>query len=426
LHRDAFAITVPWSRAAVDHLGNVLVTPRSDNSLLKNGVDFSESGLRPSNQRGNIVMGTVSRRQVLLGGGALLGAGFFPGDSLIRTALAEEIPRPDYMIRAGTNENPWGPSRVALQAIVDSIKYSNQYGGNRRALLDQLGGINNIPADHIAVGTGSGEILRAAGLLASMDNGSVVCADPTYHDLIRYAERAGSEIIRVPVNPNTLHVDLDAMHKAIRRDTKCVYLVNPNNPIPSIIEKNALRDFTLDVAKDRMVFIDEAYFEFVDNPHFESMMDLVRNGHQNIIVARTASKIHGLAGMRIGFGYGHPDVIQKINNAKTGAINVLAINAARASYADQEFQEFTLRKNRESLDIVEGMLEELGLRYIKSNANFTFFHTGRDVSEVRQAFQEEGIMVGRPFPPKTDWLRVSMAKPDEMRYFVQTYKKLYG
>lgn len=371
-------------------------------------------------------MAHVSRRQILLGGGALLGSSLFPGAGLINTAFSEEIPRPDYLIRAGFNENPWGPSRVALKAIVDSIKMSNLYGGNRRALGELMAEINNIPADHISIGTGSGEILRTAGMLASVEKGSVVCADPTYHDLIRYAERAGSKIIRVPVRDDNLHVDLDAMHKAIRRDTKCVYLANPNNPVPSIIEKDALRDFVLDVAKDRMVFIDEAYFEFVNNPDYASMMDLVRDGHKNIIVARTASKIHGLAGMRIGFGFGHPQDIEKIDDAKTGAINVLGLNAAIASYKDEEFQKFTLQKNREAMNIVEGALDEMGVRYVKSNANFTFLHTGRDVVKVNEMFRNEGIMVGRPFPPKTDWLRVSMAKPEEMKYFVQVYKKLLG
>lgn len=371
-------------------------------------------------------MSVVSRRQILRGAGALIGASLVPGSNIIRVAFGEDLPRPDYIIRAGFNENPWGPSRVALQAIVDSIKMSNLYGGNRGALVEVVAGLNDVPIDHVVVGTGSGEILRTAGMLVSMDKGSVVTPDPTYHDLIRYAERAGSEIIRVPVDRETRHIDLDALYKAIRRDTKCIYIANPNNPIPSIVEKSALRDFITDVARERMVFVDEAYFEFVANPDYATMMDLVRDGQKNLIVARTASKIHGLAGMRIGFGFAHPELITRIDDAKTGAINILGLNAAKASYLDEEFQQFTLRKNRESLNIVEGMLDELGLEYVKSNANFTFFKTGRDVREVQERFLQENIMVGRPFPPMTDWLRVSMAKPDEMRYFVQTYKKLYA
>jgi histidinol-phosphate aminotransferase len=361
-----------------------------------------------------------------MGAGALLGSSMVPGAGLVRSAFGEEIPRPDYMIRMGTNENPWGPSRVALRAIVDSIKLSSLYGGNRRGLVSLISEINNIPVDHVSIGTGSGEILKVAGLLVAMQEGSIVCADPTYHDLVRYAERAGSEIIRVPVDEETLQIDLNAMYNAIRPDTKCVYLVNPNNPIPTIIEKNAMTDFVREVSKDRMVFVDEAYFEFVDSPDYASMMDLVRDGNNNIIVARTASKIHALAGLRIGFGFAHPDITAKINAYKTGGVNALGIAAAYASYQDQEFQNFTVRKNRESLDIVEGMLDELGHRYVKSHANFTFIHTGRDIQEVREAFRDENIMVGRPFPPMTDWLRVSMAKPHEMEYFAQAYRKILG
>jgi histidinol-phosphate aminotransferase len=132
------------------------------------------------------------------------------------------------------------------------------------------------------------------------------------------------------------------------------------------------------------------------------MMDMVRNGHQNIVVARTASKIHGLAGMRVGFVFAHPNLIQRINDAKIGALNALGIAVAKASYLDNSFQEFTLKQNRESLNIVEGMLDEHGVRYVKSNGNFTFFETGRNVVELQKAFMAENIMVGRAFPPMTD------------------------
>jgi len=372
-------------------------------------------------------MEQLTRRQILVSGGALLSAGAVPGFGLMQRAWASDIPRPDHVIRAGTNENPWGPSRVALKAIMNSIDYSSQYGGRDvyaafgRLLSEQ----NRISPEHLAMGTGSGEILKMAGMLASMEKGSVVCADPTYQDLVRYAGRAGAEIIRVPVDEQ-LSINLEAMASAIRRDTRLVYLVNPNNPIPAIIEKNAIKDFVLEVSKDRMVFVDEAYFEYVEDPNYGSMLDLVREGHNNIIVTRTASKIHGLAGLRVGFGYAHPDLIREIENRKTGQINALGLRAAYASYQDQEFQDFTLRKNKESLAIVEGMFEELGLRYVKSNANFCFFENNREVQEYNAVMLQHGIMSGRPFPPMTSWSRISMAKPDEMRYFVQTYKKLFA
>ncbi len=373
-------------------------------------------------------MTSISRRQILKGGGALAGAGLIsglPGLSLVQSALGAEIPRPDYMIRAGTNENPWGPSRVALQAIVGSIDQSSQYGGIHREMKQLIASLNDVAPENVAIGTGSGEILRVGGMLANMNKGSIVCADPTYHDLTRYAELVGSEVIRVPVD-ESLRIDLDAIAGAIRSDTSLVYLVNPNNPIPTIIEKNALRDFVREIAKDRLVFVDEAYHEFVDNDDYESMMGLVRDGQKNLIVSRTASKIHGLAGLRVGFGFAHPDLARTLTERRTGNNSILGMQAAYASYLDMEFQNFTRRKNRESLDIVEGMCKELGMRYVKSNANFSFMETGVEIEEVRRAMQENNIMVGRPFPPMTKWLRVSMAKPEEIRYFVQIYKKLFA
>ncbi|MGB5345365.1 MAG: histidinol-phosphate transaminase [Woeseia sp.] len=360
----------------------------------------------------------------------MFGASLLPGCAYTSASTAARagggaIARPDYMIRAGTNENPWGPSRVAIKAMNAAMDQANQYGGITDEMLELMSRLEQVAPDHIVIGSGSGEILRAAGMIASMDSGSIVCAEPTYQDLVRYAERAGSTIIRVPVRDD-LTLDLEAMAAAIRPDTRLVYLVNPNNPLPTIVEKNKLRDFVLAVAKDRLVFVDEAYHEFVDNPDYGSMMPLVRDGHRNILISRTASKIHGLAAMRVGFGFAHPELVSLIDERKTGQLNILGMHAAYASYQDKEFQRFTLQKNRESMDIVEDMFEELGMRYVKSNANFTFFKTGMPVDELNARLRDEGIYSGRPFPPYLTWSRISMAKPDEMRYYVQTYKRLFG
>jgi histidinol-phosphate aminotransferase len=325
-----------------------------------------------------------------------------------------------------SNENPWGPSRAALRAISAAVEEANLYTYFLAGEMSELiGGLNNIGPEHIRVGAGSAELLKMGGLLASMDEGSIVVADPTFEDLPRYAEDNGSEVIRVPVN-DRMETDLEAMASAIRRDTKLVYICNPNNPIPTIVEKNALRDFALEISRDRLVFIDEAYHEFVDNPDYSTMMDLVREGHRNIIIARTASKIHGLAGLRVGFSFAHPDLAAEINRRMTGTLNIMGMRAALASYRDQEHSSFVLRKNKESLDITQGYFREAGIRHIDSNANFTFVETGHDIAEVQARLLEHNIRVGRPFPPFRNWMRLSMAKPEEMQYFVQTYKKLYG
>jgi histidinol-phosphate aminotransferase len=374
----------------------------------------------------------MNRRRLLqsgstLGGAALLqglGGGMF-GAMLSGSALADSA-KPGAVIRMSSNENPYGPSQLAIAAMEAAFSKSNLYGGIEAQILALQSRIEKVPVESITMSAGSGEILQIGALLVSWQPGSIVAAYPTYDQLTRAAEQFGNTIIRVPVNQETMAIDLDAMYQAIRPDTRMVYLCNPNNPLPTIIEKKALEDFVRTVSKDRLVFIDEAYYEYVDNPAFSSMMPLVAEGLNNLIIARTASKIHGFAGLRVGFGFAHPDLIARMNQAMTGSVNILAQHAAYASYQDQEFQNFSRAKNREGLAILEGMYQELGLRYVQSNANFSFFETGIDVADFRKAMADYDIAVGRPFPPFTTWARVSIAKPEEMTYFVQTYKALYA
>ena len=380
-------------------------------------------------------MANVTRRQILAGGGAIAAAGLLPGIpktpltpamQFMRDALALEIPQPDYQLRLSANENPYGPSRVALQAIAANIHLSNRYADDEEPLINLMASMNGVAAENIMVTTGSSEVLNVAGMIAGLRGGSIVCADPTYQSLLRYAENAGAEIIRVPVNESH-NADIDAMRRAVRADTTMVYLVNPNNPIPSVIEKTSMREFVLEMSQSRLVFVDEAYHEYVDSPDYESMLGLVAAGHDNIIVSRTASKIHGLAGLRVGFGYAHPDLIVEMRNRKTGRNNVLGLKAAHASYLDDEFQKFTIRKNNEAKAIVENMCEDLGLRYVKSQTNFTFVETGLPNSVFQARMLEHGILTGRDFPPyDATWSRISIAKPEEMRYFEQVYRRLFG
>jgi histidinol-phosphate aminotransferase len=187
-----------------------------------------------------------------------------------------------------------------------------------------------------------------------------------------------------------------------------------------------MKEFVLEMSENRLVFVDEAYHELVDNPDYESMIGLIAEGHNNIIVSRTASKIHGLAGMRVGFGFAHPDLINEMKMRRTGDNNILGLTAAIASYQDEEFQNFSRRKIKESLAIVEGMCEDLGIRYAKSNTNFTFIETGVENAVVQAKMLEHSILTGRLFLPFTTWSRISMSTPEHMRYFVQVYKKLFA
>ena len=367
----------------------------------------------------------LSRRDWLKGGTALAGAILMGSRANAQSMTVPGfVPTPENPLRLGSNENPYGVSIAARQAIIDSFDTAHQYGrGSRRALTKVLAEMESVDEKNIIFSGGSGEILKTLGLITAVEGGSVLTADPTYHGLTRYAINRKVPIKRVPVN-DTMTIDLDMLKAAYTDDVSIIYLVNPNNPLPTIMEKNKLKDFCLEMSKKCLVFIDEAYHEYVNNPDYETMVPLACS-NENIVVARTASKIHGFAGVRLGIGYGSVKWLEKIREYMTGSASHLAISGAVASYQDTATQDFCRRKNQQSLKITYDLFDKHNVRYVKSNTNFVFFETGIDVNEVREKFRENGIIVGRPFPPYLNWCRVSMGKPEDMEYFSKIYEKIF-
>lgn len=367
--------------------------------------------------------GDISRRDWLKGGSTLALAMVMGNQAQAQNmAVPGFVPTAENPIRLGTNENPYGLSRTARNAIVKMFDTAHHYGrGRYMELIEVLSEMEGVEAKNITFSGGSGEILKTLGLITAVEGGRVLTADPTYHDLTRYAERRNVPITRVPVDEN-MTIDLDAMRAAYTDDVSLIYLVNPNNPLPTIMEKNKLKEFCLEMSKKCLVFIDEAYHEYVNNPDYETMIPLAI-ANENIMVARTASKIHGFAGVRLGIAYSTETWIKKLREFMTGSTNQLAVAGAAASYRDMETQDFCRRKNQEALAITYALFDKHGVEHVKSNANFVFFKTGMDIQEVRKKFRDNGIIVARPFPPFTDWCRVSMGKPEDMEYFAKVYEK---
>ncbi len=367
----------------------------------------------------------ITRRDWIKGGSALAVAMLMGNRANAQDmAVPGFVPTPENPLRLSSNENPYGISRLAKNAVMETLDKSHLYSSRREGemgLAKILAEIEGVDTKNITFSGGSGEILKTLGLITAVEGGSVLTADPTYHGLTRYAINRNVPIKHIPVD-DSMTIDLDAMRAAYTDDVSIIYLVNPNNPLPTIMEKNKLREFCIEMSQKCLVFIDEAYHEFVENPDYATMVPLTAT-HENIVVARTASKIHGFAGLRLGIGYGSEMWIDKINEYITGSSNSLALNAAMASYRDTETQDFVRRKNRESKQIVYNLFDKHNVRYIKSNTNFIFFETGIDVNEVRERFQNHGIMVGREFQPYTTWCRVSMGKPEDMVYFAEVYEK---
>lgn len=371
----------------------------------------------------------ITRRDWLVGTSAVAG-----GLLLSKTASAQDMGEMMNMgapiskgnpIRYTNNENPYGINPKAMKVIIKAYEKAHLYNFTVRGeLIKVIAGIENLPPECIAVGAGSGEYLMAAGALCGVAGGNVVVPHPTFASITRSASALGAEVIEVPVEDD-LSISLDSMRKAMTKDTTCVYLCNPNNPIPSIIEKNSLEQFCLEISKKAMVVVDEAYFEYVRDSSYGTMAHLVKD-NPNIIVLRTASKIHAFANVRIGFAYAHPDTIKKLMAFRSSTTSYPAIMGAITSYQDKDYQKFVVDKNYESLEIMYEMFKELDMRYIKAHANFVYADAGRDATEVRAKLLESGILIGRQYDPYPTWIRISTAKPEEMKYLVDVYKRDFG
>ena len=371
----------------------------------------------------------ITRRDWLVGSSAVAGGMMLTGvagaqdiSSMMNAGMPISKENP---IRFTNNENPYGINPKAKKAMIDAHDKAHMYQFSTRRNMEKIvADMENVPVECIASGAGSTEFLMAAGAICGFPGGNLVAPDPTYRSVTRYVERFGGTVTRVPVNED-MAVDLDDLRSAVTAETTAIYICNPNNPIPTIVEKTSLTEFCLEMSKKAMVIIDEAYFEYATDDAYGSMVSLAKD-NPNILVLRTASKIHAFASIRVGFAFGHPDTIKSIRRFSSMTASYPAMMGAIVSYQDLEYQKFIIDKNNESMEILYNMFEDLGRRYIKSNSNFTYFHAGHDAKVVYDKLLESGCMVGRPYQPFADWVRISTAKPEEMKYLVEVYKRDFG
>ena len=264
---------------------------------------------------------TLSRRNWLrkatLAGAGLAAApiglnaapGLLPAHASVREILpslewerAINTARPKLKARLLANENPWGPSPDTRLAIMEAAASGNRYqheaAGQLRNMIAEYEGV---PADHILIAPGSSDVLEKMAIMHFMNGGNLVAADPAYMSLIKTAVAMQAEWKKVRLTDEWAH-DLDGMARAVDKDTKMIYICNPNNPTGTLTDFDDLRSFIRKVATDdTTVFVDEAYLEFLPDHMSKSMVSMVKEG-KNVVVARTFSKVHGMAGLRIGYG----------------------------------------------------------------------------------------------------------------------------
>lgn len=372
-------------------------------------------------------MKRIDRRQWLrtagLGSGFALMGGLSTVNAATQGIIAEHKESP--IAKLNSNENPFGPSKRVRLAISKAFDNACRYPSLVfRPLLEQIAETEGVPTDHIVITGGSTEGLKATGLTYGIGQGEIIAADPTFQAMLRYAEGFGAYVHRVPVDENLGH-DLNAMEQRINNKTRLIFVCNPNNPTGTLLDKNVLRDFCSSISKKAVVFSDEAYYDFITEPDYPSMVELVKEG-MNVIVSKTFSKVYGLAGMRIGYLVARPDIASRLRKNIMAMTNVLAIEAAKEALKDDEFYKFSLVKNTEAKNAIYKTLDDLNLEYVKSHTNFVFFKSGRPISELIPAMKKENVIIGRPFPPFYDWCRISTGTMESMNRFDRALKKVLG
>lgn len=362
----------------------------------------------------------IDRREMFRRAGAtgLALAGFSAGMSRVARASTYSGP-----VRLVANENPYGPSESAQEAMARSLADGWMYvmAGTRqlRTLIAETEGVN---PENVLITAGSGELLKMAGLRYGQ-SGDIVAARPTFSMLVAYARNTGATVHEVDLDSSMTH-DLAGMESRITDKTSLVYVCNPNNPTGTLLDADVLRSFIDTVQGRTTVFVDEAYVDLLDDPQHNAMVDQVKAG-KNVVVSRTFSKIHGMAGLRVGYAIGRADIIGRLRPMQMSFLNVMGIQAALASYQDTAFQEFSKSKINECVTVTQSALENVGLPYTPSFTNFVLFDTGGSVRDFAAAMRTKNMLVGRSYAPYDSWCRVSMGTVEQMAVFAEALTDYY-
>ncbi len=332
----------------------------------------------------------------------------------------------DEPIQLRYNENPRGAGPLARQAVLEHLALAGRYSAPYyQPLLRLLALRERVPEDHIVLGAGSMEVLHAAALLAGLAGKNILAPYPTYETVSRHAALVGARTVDIPLGDDFLP-DLEAMTRALDASVGLVYICNPNNPTGAMLNGPYLRRQVGIWSWQCPVLVDEAYLDYADAPQEHGMIELVREGRE-VIVTRTFSKLHGLAGLRIGYGIAPPELAARLREfCGWSSVNILALVAAEAALKDISFQERCLAENREVRAYMTRSLQKMGLAVVPSAANFVFFHTGRPLREFRASIQRHGILVGRAFPPYLDWCRVTVGDMEQARRCLRAVRRTLG
>lgn len=320
----------------------------------------------------------------------------------------------DKNIQLALNENPFGPAKGVLEKIQEESRHVARYTAEEgKAFVETIARYEGVDTDQII----PGEILAQLGLYLGIKGGAggeFIYSVPGYPVLVEAAASVGGKIIEVPLNEQ-LENDLDAIEAHVTPQTQGVFLVNPHNPSGTVNDKDHFHQFIHRLSSQTLVIVDEAYLEYTDDFAGRTAVNNLKAGDQ-VIVFRTFAKMYGLAGLSIGYAVAPKTLAKFLREQGLGNphdLNRISIAAASAALHDQAF----VSNVKDTVDTerqkwVE-LLEQLGLRYTSSQANFVFFDTKKPHQDTYRKFEEAGIHVSRSFAPYNTWIRITIGLPEE-------------
>ena len=326
-------------------------------------------------------------------------------------------------IKLASNENPWGPSPLALEAIKAHLDRSHIYpDGGAQALKSALATHWNLSESQFTVGNGSDEVLSllAGAYIRPSDNALI--ANHTFSEYQFSVRLFGGTLKKVPLTDYTF--DLEAFSQAVDDKTRMVFLCNPNNPTGTYFRHEALERFLKKLSPEVLVVLDEAYAHYADAPDFPRSKQLLAQ-FPNLVVLRTFSKVYGLAALRVGYAVSSPAIARDLSVVRQPFnVGSLSQAAAQAALGDEEFLRHSLETNRSERD---RLTRELGrsLRVLPSQANFVAVHVKTDAAVVFQALAEAGVTI-RPLASfgLPDWVRITVGTPEQNDFLLKAWNQL--
>lgn len=327
-----------------------------------------------------------------------------------------ELKNSNETIRLCFNENPFGTSPKALEAMQKSLSLSSRYDFKLADVLcEKIAGNNNVKKENILVSAGSSFLLELITKYVSLDKGHIIIPDPSFTIFAPIAEFLGMSKSVIELNDKK-KIDLEKMKSSIQKDTKLIYICNPNNPTGDLLSRQEIENFIKSIPDNIIILVDEAYIEFTTQKSLSDLVDV----YKNLIVTRTFSKLYGFAGARLGYAIGHPKMIENLKKLQSwsGAeISVVTMAGAIAAMDDQEFITKVLDNNKKVKDFTISEFNIRGIKTIPSSANFVYFSLENYKGDYFKKLKEAKILGGKTYEEKGKWTRISLGTIEEMRKY---------